>query len=95
MTTSQRFDECGFEGNTEAHTCELNLAEHYYKTSEKSGRDVAEMTNVAIRSTPIQIHIPEYRAKASNMKVNRGLRSRRNQRETLIGTSMLFLTLSS
>ncbi|MDA4131379.1 MAG: PIN domain-containing protein [Thaumarchaeota archaeon] len=44
------------KGNAEAHTCELNLAEHYYKTCEKSGRDVAIITTGSIRETPIQIH---------------------------------------
>ena len=44
------------KGNAEAHTCELNMAEHYYKTCEKSGRDVAIITTSSIRETPIQIH---------------------------------------
>lgn len=43
----------------EAHTCELNLAEHYYKTCEKKGRDIAEITNAAIRRISINIHVPD------------------------------------
>jgi predicted nucleic acid-binding protein len=47
------------KGSVEAHTCELNLAEYYYKTCEKSGRDIAAITTSSIRETPIRIHSPE------------------------------------
>jgi predicted nucleic acid-binding protein len=46
-------------GSKEAHTCELNLAEHYYKMCEKSGRDIAIITTGSIRGTPIRIHSPD------------------------------------
>jgi predicted nucleic acid-binding protein len=47
------------KGRIVAHTCELNLAEYYYKTCEKSGREVAIMTTESIRGTPIKIHQPD------------------------------------
>ena len=46
-------------GYKEAHTCELNLAEHYYKICEKLGRDVAVITTNSIREIPIHIHPPD------------------------------------
>ena len=46
-------------GRKEAHTCELNLAEHYYKTCEKLGRDVAIVTTGSIREIPVRIHSPD------------------------------------
>lgn len=46
------------KGDTEAHTCELNVAEYYYKTCERYGREIAAITSGAIRDTPILIHSP-------------------------------------
>jgi len=48
-----------FKGTLEGHTCELNLAEYYYKTCETAGQEVAEVTQRAIRAKPIRIHTPE------------------------------------
>ena len=47
------------KGVTEAHTCEINLAEHFYKTCEKSGREMAIITTSSIRNIPIKVHSPD------------------------------------
>jgi len=43
----------------EAHTCELNLAEYFYKTCERMGRDIALITSGSIREIPVRIHSPD------------------------------------
>ncbi|HYB02956.1 MAG TPA: PIN domain-containing protein [Nitrososphaerales archaeon] len=48
-----------FRGDLMGHTCELNLAEYYYKTCENAGREIAEITQRAIRTKPIHVHSPE------------------------------------
>jgi predicted nucleic acid-binding protein len=47
------------KGTIEAHTCELNLAEHFYKICEKSGREIALITTTSLRGIPIKIHSPD------------------------------------
>lgn len=42
-------------GRAEGYTCEINLAEFYYKTCEKFGREVAEIRNTSIRNANISI----------------------------------------
>lgn len=39
----------------EGYTCEVNMAEFYYKTCEKFGREVAEVRNISIRNSKIVI----------------------------------------
>lgn len=46
------------EGRTQAHSCETNLAEFYYKTCEKFGREVAELRSASIRASKIHIESP-------------------------------------
>lgn len=48
-----------FRGDLVGHTCELNLAEYYCKTCENAGREIAEITQRAIRAKPIHVHVPE------------------------------------
>ena len=43
-------------GTLESHTCELNIAELYYKTCEKLGADVAEIRTTTIRESNIKVH---------------------------------------
>jgi len=42
-------------GDTEGHTCETNLAEFYYKTCERLGREVAEVRNTSLRHSRLSI----------------------------------------
>lgn len=42
----------------EAHTCELNIAEYYYKACEKFGKETADTFSNSIREIPIKIHSP-------------------------------------
>ncbi len=42
-------------GNVEGYTCEVNLAEFYYKTCEKLGREVAELRHTSIRHSKISV----------------------------------------
>jgi len=42
------FDEVT-SGRVEGYTCETNIAEFYYKTCEKLGREVAEVRHTSIR----------------------------------------------
>ena len=51
--------ESVFTGDSVGHTCELNLTEYYYKTCENVGREIAEITQRAIRTKPIHVHVPE------------------------------------
>ncbi|MGB9760165.1 MAG: PIN domain-containing protein [Thermoproteota archaeon] len=46
------FDEIT-AGKAEGYTCELNIAELYYKTCEKLGREVAEVRCASIRHSKI------------------------------------------
>jgi len=39
----------------EGYTCEINIAELYYKTCEKFGREAAEVRNASIRNSKISI----------------------------------------
>lgn len=39
----------------EGYTCEINIAELYYKTCEKLGREAAEVRNASIRHSKISI----------------------------------------
>ena len=43
-------------GALESHTCELNIAELYYKTCETLGSDVAEIRTATIRESNIEVH---------------------------------------
>jgi predicted nucleic acid-binding protein len=43
-------------GALESHTCELNIAELYYKTCETLGGDVAEIRTTTIRESNIEVH---------------------------------------
>jgi predicted nucleic acid-binding protein len=47
------------KGKIEAHTCELNIAELFYKTCEKSGRETASVVSNSVRGIPIKIHSPD------------------------------------
>lgn len=47
-------DEVATE-KAEGFTCEINIAELYYKTCEKFGRDVAEVRQLSIRHSKISI----------------------------------------
>ena len=42
-------------GRAEGYTCETNIAEFYYKTCEKLGREVAEVRYTSIRHSRISI----------------------------------------
>ncbi|MGQ9515513.1 MAG: type II toxin-antitoxin system VapC family toxin [Thermoproteota archaeon] len=42
-------------GRVEGYTCETNMAEFYYKTCEKLGREVAEVRHMAIRHSKMAI----------------------------------------
>ncbi|MEM2939638.1 MAG: type II toxin-antitoxin system VapC family toxin [Candidatus Bathyarchaeia archaeon] len=42
-------------GKAMGYTCEVNMAELYYKTCEKSGREIAEMRNTSIRHSKIVV----------------------------------------
>jgi len=42
-------------GKAEAYTSEVNIAEFYYKTCEKFGREVADIRNLSIRHSKINI----------------------------------------
>jgi len=42
-------------GKAEGYTCEINIAELYYKTCEKLGREAAEVRNASIRHSKISI----------------------------------------
>jgi len=46
-------------GALESHTCELNIAELYYKTCETLGADVAEIRTTTIRGSNIKVHSVE------------------------------------
>lgn len=48
-------------GKTSGRTCETNLAEFYYKTCEKLGREVAELRNASIRGSMLMIESPNER----------------------------------
>lgn len=48
------FDEIASRG-TEGFTCEVNMAELYYKTCEKLGREVAEIRHTSLRHSEISI----------------------------------------
>jgi len=48
------FDEVT-TGRAEGYTCETNLAEFYYKTCEKLGREVAEVRYTSIRHSEISV----------------------------------------
>jgi predicted nucleic acid-binding protein len=48
------FDEIT-SGRMEGYTCEVNIAEFYYKTCEKLGREVAEVRHASIRHSEISI----------------------------------------
>jgi len=48
------FDEVMAE-RAEGYTCEANIAELYYKTCEKLGREVAEVRSASIRHSKISI----------------------------------------
>ncbi|MBO3803744.1 MAG: PIN domain-containing protein [Candidatus Brockarchaeota archaeon] len=39
----------------EGYTCEINVAELYYKTCEKLGREAAEVRNASVRNSKISI----------------------------------------
>jgi predicted nucleic acid-binding protein len=42
-------------GKAEGYTCETSMAELYYKTCEKLGREVAELRHASIRHSKISI----------------------------------------
>ncbi|MEM2873412.1 MAG: type II toxin-antitoxin system VapC family toxin [Nitrososphaerales archaeon] len=42
-------------GRVEGYTCETNMAEFYYKTCEKLGREVAEVRHTSIRHSKMSI----------------------------------------
>jgi predicted nucleic acid-binding protein len=48
------FDEVA-AGRVEGYTCETNIAEFYYKTCEKFGREVAEVRHTSIRHSKMSI----------------------------------------
>jgi len=48
------FDEVA-AGRVEGYTCEINMAEFYYKTCEKLGREVAEVRHTSIRHSRLSI----------------------------------------
>ena len=50
----EMIDEIAAE-RVEGYTCEVNLAEFYYKTCEKFGREVAELRQTSIRHSKISI----------------------------------------
>ena len=48
------FDEVT-TGRAEGYTCETSIAEFYYKTCEKLGREVAEVRHTSIRHSQMSI----------------------------------------
>jgi len=42
-------------GRVEGYTCETNMAEFYYKTCERLGREVAEVRHTSIRHSKMSI----------------------------------------
>jgi len=54
----------------EGWTCETNLAEFYYKTCEKFGREVAELRHTSIRHSKISVLVIDKRLTriAGNLK---------------------------
>jgi predicted nucleic acid-binding protein len=48
------FDEVA-RGRVEGCTCEINLAEFYYKTCEKLGREAAEVRHASLRNSELSI----------------------------------------
>ncbi|MCQ5362922.1 MAG: type II toxin-antitoxin system VapC family toxin [Candidatus Verstraetearchaeota archaeon] len=50
----EMFDEV-IAGRAEGYTCETNIAEFYYKTCEKLGREVAEVRHTSIRHSKMSI----------------------------------------
>jgi predicted nucleic acid-binding protein len=59
-------------GTIESHTCELNIAELYYKTCETLGSDVAEIRVTSIRESNIKVHPAEesLTGRAGSLKCN-------------------------
>ena len=47
--------DSGRRGEVDLYTCEVIMAEFYYKTCEKFGRDVAELRSRSIRKSGINI----------------------------------------
>jgi len=54
------FDEVA-TGRADGCTCETNMAEFYYKTCEKLGREVAEVRHTSIRHSKMSILATEGR----------------------------------
>ncbi len=48
-------------GRAEGYTCETNIAEFYYKTCEKLGREIAEVRSTSIRHSEILSLAPDER----------------------------------
>jgi len=48
-------------GRAEGYTCETNIAEFYYKTCEKLGREVAEVRHTSIRHSKMSILVADER----------------------------------
>lgn len=48
-------------GSVDGYTCETNLAEFYYKTCEKFGRQVADIRHTSIRESGLIIVPPDER----------------------------------
>ena len=60
MRVKAIFDEVMAE-RAEGYTCETNIAEFYYKTCEKLGREVAEVRQLSIRHSKILILVIDER----------------------------------
>ncbi|MBC7113819.1 MAG: PIN domain-containing protein [Candidatus Methanomethyliales bacterium] len=56
----EMFDEVA-AGRAEGYTCETNIAELYYKTCEKLGREVAEVRCASIRHSKTSILVVDER----------------------------------
>ena len=54
MRVKEMLDEVKAE-RAEGYTCETNMAEFYYKTCEKLGRDFSEVRQLSIRHSKISI----------------------------------------
>ena len=50
----EMFEEVAAE-KVMGYTCEVNMAEFYYKTCEEFGREVAEIRNISIRRSKIAV----------------------------------------
>jgi len=59
------FFEDVFRGEAEGYTCEANVAELYYKTCEKLGREAAEIRSASLRDSVSVLPLDERLTRAA------------------------------